>query len=52
LVGGADLDVVAEWDDGLKSVLGNNQRSQLVSQWQFPIALREVLTKQNAYFKS
>jgi HEPN domain-containing protein len=41
-----------KWDDGLKSVMSNNQRSQLVSRWQFPIPLREVLTKQNAYFKA
>jgi len=41
----------ANFDDGLKSVLENNQRSRLVATWSFPVPLWQILTVRNAYFK-
>jgi HEPN domain-containing protein len=41
-----------KWGDGLKSVLANNKSSPLLALWEFPVALHDVLTRNNAYFKA
>jgi len=40
----------ADYDDSFVSILLDNQRSMMVSLWRGPIPLKEVLTRQNAYF--
>jgi HEPN domain-containing protein len=40
------------FDDGLKSILGRNRHSFLMSTWKGKMPLRVVLTKANRYFKS
>jgi HEPN domain-containing protein len=42
----------AKFGDGIKSVLDNNRASPLLALWEFPMPLREVLTKNNSYFKA
>jgi len=44
--------VKAKHNDGLKSILANDQKSSLIATWKGPWSLQEILTADNAHFKA